>query len=432
MSNNLTAGGHPAGRSGAFASLHTPNYRRYFAAQLASLVGTWMQGIALPWLVYEQTGAGSTLGVVVAVQSAPVLLLAPYGGVVVDRIDTRRLLMLTQAAQGGLALVLGVLTLAGAVRIWMIVPIALGSGLAQAFDNPARQSIVMELVGPADLRNAISLNSVTINVARAVGPAIAAGVIATVGVGDCFLANAASFGCVIFVLATLNRAAMRTVEPQPRGRGQLRLGLAYVRRTPQLYTPLIMMALVGTLSYNYPVTLLLLARQSFHGGATTYSALTIALGSGAVVSGLAVAARAKTGLAACALATAEYGATTLLAAFAPNLPVELFALFISGLGYVAFNSIGNSTLQLACEPAMRGRVMGLWSVAFQGSTVIGSPVAGFVGQELGARWALALGGLAALAATAVCVVSARLAAVRPARTAAPLAELSGIGEQEHA
>jgi MFS family permease len=413
-------------RGGVFASLHGPNYRRYFAAQVFSLVGTWMQGIALPWLVYEQTHAGATLGVVIAVQSLPVLLLAPYGGVVVDRMDTRRLLMITQTVQGALALVLGVLTLAGSVRIWMVVPIALGSGLAQAFDNPARQSIVMELVGREELRNAISLNSVTINIARAVGPAIAAGVIATVGVGDCFLANSASYACVIVVLATLDRTAMRKVERQPRERGQLRLGFAYVRRTPQLYTPLIMMALIGTLSYNYPVTLLLLAKQDFHGGATTYSALTIALGAGAVLSGLVVAARAKVGLAACALATAEYAATTLLAAFAPTLPVELLALFISGIGYIAFNSIGNSTLQLACEPAMRGRVMGLWSVAFQGSTVIGGPIAGLIGQELGARWALATGALAAWAATVLCVVVARTTSARTAGVTAQ-EELSPAG-----
>lgn len=400
-----------ASRGGIFASLYITNYRRYFLAQLCSIIGTWMQLIALPWLVYEETSSGTTLGLIVAAQSLPVLLLAPYGGVVVDRMDTRRLLIFTQSAQGAMALVLGVLTLAHVVRIWMIVPIALGYGLAQAFDNPARQSVVMELVGSADVRNAISLNSVTINIARAVGPAIAAGVIATIGVSDCFLINAASFASVIFVLITIDRASMGKVEPQTRGRGQLRLGLAYVRRTPELYTPLIMMALIGTLAYNYPVTLLLMAKQVFQGDATTYSALTIALGSGAVLSGLWVAARGKVGLAACALATGEYAATTLLASFAPNLPVALIALFVSGLGYVAFNSIGNSTLQLACEPSMRGRVMGLWTVAFQGSTAVGSPVVGFLGQDLGARWSLAVGALAAWVATGICVVvAARLGA----------------------
>jgi MFS family permease len=190
------------------------------------------------------------LGVIVAVESLPVLLLAPYGGVVVDRMQTRRLLLLTQSVQGTMALLLGVLTLTHVVHLWMIVPIALGSGISSAFDNPARQALVMELVGPAELRNAISLNSVTINVARAVGPGLAAGVIAAVGVGECFVVNATSFACVIVVLASLNRSAMAHVSPQPRGRGQLRLGLAYVRRTPQLLTPLIMMALIGTVAYN--------------------------------------------------------------------------------------------------------------------------------------------------------------------------------------
>jgi MFS family permease len=362
-----------------------------------------MQQIALPWLVYEKSGAGSVLGLVVAVQSLPVLLLAPYGGLVVDRVDVRRLLMLTQLVQGAMALLLGVLAMTRLADIAMIVPVALGTGLAQAFDTPARQSIVMELVGPAELRNAISLNSVMINVARAVGPAVAAVVIAAIGVGACFLADAASFGCVVVCLATLDRAAMHSITPQPRAPGQLLSGLAYIRRTPELSTPLLMMALIGTLSYNYPVTLLLLAKQTFHGGATTFSALTIALGSGAILGGLWVAARGKIGLAACAVATGEYAVMTLLAAFAPSLSVTVAALCASGVGYVAFNSIGNSTLQLKCEPAMRGRVMGLWTVAFQGSTVIGSPIAGFIGQAAGPRWALGTGALAACAATLICV-----------------------------
>ncbi|HTX01629.1 MAG TPA: MFS transporter, partial [Acidimicrobiales bacterium] len=261
----------PAGST--FSSLRNRNYRKYFSGQVISLIGSWMQMIALPWLVYERTRSGTDLGLVVAVQSLPVLLLAPYGGVVVDRMDKRRLLMITQSTQGVLALVLGVLTLTHDVQIWMIVAIALGAGLAGAFDNPARQSIVLELVGKDDLRNAVSLNSVTINTARAVGPVFAAGVIALLGVGVCFVVNAASFGAVILALATLDRSRLRPTQRQRRERGQLRSGLAYAAHDPELRTPLLMMALVGTLAYEYPVSLALFAHQTFHGGASTYSFL---------------------------------------------------------------------------------------------------------------------------------------------------------------
>jgi MFS family permease len=417
----------PAGAT--FSSLHNRNYRNYFIGQVISLIGSWMQMIALPWLVYERTRSGTALGLVVAVQSLPVLLLAPYGGVVVDRMDKRRLLMITQSSQGALALVLGVLTLTHSVQIWMIVVIALGAGLAGAFDNPARQSIVLELVGKSELRNAVSLNSVTINTARAVGPAVAAAVIATLGVGECFVVNAASFGAVILALATLDRSRMHPTQRQRRERGQLRSGLAYVAADRELRTPLIMMALVGTLAYEYPVSLVLFAHQTFHGGASTYSFLTTALGAGAVLGGLWVAGRGGTGIRACALATGEYAVTTLVVAVAPTLPVAIVALFASGLGYIAFNSVGNATLQLASRPEMRGRVMGLWSVAFQGSTLVGSPIVGFVGEHAGARFGIVLAATAALAATATAVAALVVAARSQAAAVLPAADQGALAEQ---
>jgi MFS family permease len=382
-----------------FSSLRNPNYRRYFVGQVLSLVGSWMQMIALPWLIYERTGSGTDLGVIVALQSLPILLLAPYGGVVVDRMDKRRLLTITNMIQGVLALTLGALTFTHTVQIWSIVVVALGLGLCTAFDNPGRQAIVLELVGSGELRNAVTLNSVTINVARAVGPAIAAGVIASIGVGACFMVNAASFAAVIVALRTLNVAELRPSTPQPRTRGQLRSGIGYAAKTPELRTPLLMMALIGTLSYEYQVTLAQFARHTLHGGASTYSFLTTALGLGAVICGLWVAARGKTGLLACGIATGEYAVTTALVAIAPTLPFALIALFSSGLGYIAFNTTSNSTLQLNCDPTMRGRVMALWAVMFQGSTVIGSPIAGYVGETAGPRWAIGMAAAAAACAT---------------------------------
>jgi MFS family permease len=253
------------GDAGMFSALHNRNYRKYFTAQVVSLIGSWMQLIALPWLVYDRTRSGTALGLIVAVESLPVLVLSPYGGLVVDRTDKRRLLMATQGVQGACALVLGALTVTGTVKIWMIVAIALVSGVASAFDGPARQAIVLELVDKSELRNAVSLNSITINIARAVGPALAAGVIAALGIGECFLVNSASFAVVIVALARLDRAAMSPSTRQRRQAGQLRSGLAYVANNPELRAPLLMMALIGTIAYEYPVSLAILARQSFHG-----------------------------------------------------------------------------------------------------------------------------------------------------------------------
>jgi MFS family permease len=391
-------------RGRTFAALEVPNFRRYFYGQVVSLVGSWMQSIALPWLVLERTGSGTDFGLVVAVQYLPVMLLGAYGGLIVDRFDKRRLLIGTQAAQGLIAVLLGILAVLGTVEIWMLVAVALVIGLVGTVDNPARQSLVQELVGRDSLRNAVTLNSVTVNSARAVGPALAAGMIAFVGVSACFFTNAVSFAAVIVALWSMDRSALRSAARAPRERGQVRAGVAYVWARSELRTPLLMMMLVGTLAYEFPVSLALLAKQTLHGGASTYSLLTVALGAGAVAAGVWVAGRGRTGLSPVAIATAELGIAMLATAVAPNVAAAVVMLFLAGLGYLAFNAIGNSTIQLACEPAMRGRVMALWTMWFQGSTVIGSPIIGYVGQHLSARWAVALGGVAALLASMVAVV----------------------------
>ena len=279
-----------------FASLAIPNYRRYISGQAVSLVGTWMQMAAQAWLVLTLTGSATTLGVVIALQTLPVLLLGPYGGVIADRVDKRRLMVILQAAMGVQALVLGVLTVTGAVELWEIGVLALLLGLNNAFENPARQSFMLEMIGPENLRNAVSLNSVLVNVARTIGPAVAGILIATVGEGVCFLVNAASFVAVIASLSTLDRTALHPTKPTPRAPGQLREGLRYVRRTPELGIPLLMMALVGCLAYEFQVTLPVMAKQGLHLGATGYGFMTSAMGVGAVVGGLLVAAKGKVGL----------------------------------------------------------------------------------------------------------------------------------------
>jgi MFS family permease len=396
-----------------FAALAIPNYRRYIAGQSVSLIGTWMQMAAQSWLVLTLTGSATTLGVVVALQTLPVLLLGPYGGVIADRVDKRRLTVVLQIAMGVQALVLGLLTVTGSVRLWEIGALALLLGLNNAFENPARQAFMLELVGPESLRNAVSLNSVLVNVARVIGPAAAGILIATVGEGVCFLINAASFVAVVISLMTLDRRAISPSPPSGREPGQLREGLRYVRRTPELGVPLLMMALVGCLAYEFQVTLPVMARQGLHVGATGFGFMTAAMGVGAVVGGLFVAARGKTGLPTLVLAATAFGVVLLFACLAPSLPVELFALALAGGASIAFMSTGNSTLQLGAAPSMRGRVMALWFVAFQGSTPIGGPIVGWVMAQAGARVGLGVGG-------GTCLVVAMLGLLALRRLAPPL------------
>ncbi|TMM04881.1 MAG: MFS transporter [Actinobacteria bacterium] len=379
--------------------------------QAVSLIGTWMQMTAQSWLVLSLTHSGAALGAVVALQTLPVLLLAPYGGVIADRLDKRKLMIALQSAMGIQALVLGLLTVTGLVRVWQIGLLAALLGLNNAFENPARQSFMLEMVGPDHLRNAVSLNSVLVNVARAVGPAVAGLLIATVGDGVCFLINAGSFVAVIGSLATMDQGALNPTPPAPRARGQLREGLRYVRSTPALAVPLLMMAAVGCLTYEFQVSLPVMASRGLHAGATGFGFMTAAMGIGAVVGGLLVAARGKTGTRPLVFAASAFGLAMAMAALAPSLSFELFALGLAGGASISFMATGNSTLQLNAAPAMRGRVMSLWFVAFQGSTPIGGPIVGGVMELFGARAGLGLGAI-----TCFVVALCGYAALRATRT----------------
>jgi MFS family permease len=395
-----------------FAALSVPNYRRYYTGQAISLTGTWMQMTAQAWLVLTLTHSSTALGVVIALQTLPVLLLTPYGGVVADRGDKRKIMVALQSAMGVQALILGLLTVTGNVRVWEIGLLALVLGVNNAFENPARQSFMLEMVGSDHLRNAVSLNSVLVNVARTVGPAVAGILIATVGDGICFLANAASFVAVVASLITMDRAALRPSPSAPRTPGQLREGFAYVRRTRELAVPLLMMAAVGCLTYEFQVSLPVMASRGLHAGATGFGFMTAAMGVGAVLGGLGLAARGKTGLLPLVLAAWIFGIAVTLAALAPSLGLELVALALTGAASIAFMATGNSTLQLNAAPSMRGRVMSLWFVAFQGSTPIGGPIIGFVMGVLGARAGLGVG-----AVTCLLVAAAGLMAWRRQRGA---------------
>ncbi len=404
-----------------FAALSNRNFRKFYIGQAVSMIGTWMEQVAQSWLVLTLTNSGFALGLVVALQTLPVLLGAPYAGVIADRVDKRKLLLGTQTVMGSLSVVLGLLVVTHSVQLWMVYVLAFALGCANAVDNPTRQSFVLEMVGPEHLRNAVTLNSVMVNAARAVGPAVAGTLIAVVGVGICFLLNAGTFAAVLFALATMDVKSLRPSPVAPRTKGQLRQGLNYVRDTPDLWIPLVMMGVIGMLAYEFQVVLPIVARETYHGGAQAYGFMTAAMGVGAVCGGLVVAARGVTGVKPLISAAVTFGAAILLAAAAPNIYVACAALLLVGAGSVTFLAVGNATLQLGATPTMRGRVMALWAVAFLGSTPIGGPVAGYVSEQFGGRAGLIMGGVACWVAAAGAFLLVRRLARRgpPGRVVSP-------------
>jgi MFS family permease len=384
-----------------FSSLHVRNYRLYFIGQVVSVSGSWMQRVAQSWLVLHLTGSGVALGVASALQFLPILLFGAWAGLVADRMDKRQVLMVTQPLMGFLALILGVLTLTGLVQLWMVFLMALLLGAVTAIDNPARQSFVMELVGRRQVTNAVSLNSAVFTSARVVGPAIAGVLIAVVGTGWCFVVNAASFGAVLTALVAMNAEQLERAQRPLRARGQLMEGLRFVWSRPDLSTPLALLAVVGTLALNFTVILPVLARDTFHGDASTYGTLLSVLGAGSLVGALVTASRREPSVPLLVGALGLFGLFMLGAAAAPTLPLEIAALIPMGLAAVAFQTTTNSLIQLRSEPALRGRVMALYSVVFLGTTPIGAPVVGWVAQHFGPRAGLGLGGTAVLVAALV-------------------------------
>jgi MFS family permease len=384
-----------------FSSLAVRNFRLYFAGQLISLSGTWMQSVAQALLVLKLTGSGTSLGLVTALQFLPVLLFGPVGGLVADRFDKRRVLYVSNTAAGLLALALGLLIASGDVRLWMVYGLAGGLGLVNTFDNPTRQTFILELVGNDRLTNAVTLNSVTVNLARVIGPALAGVLVVSVGLSTCFFFNAGSYVAVIIALAFMRPDELHPGPRNPRAKGQLAEGFRYVRRTPGLFVPLLMMAVIGTLAYEFQVILPLLAEFTFHGGDGAYATMSVCQGAGAVAGGLFTASRQRTSPTALASAAVAFGVLILAVALAPTLLIADLLLIAMGAVSITFLALGNTTLQLAAAPEMRGRVMALWAVAFLGTTPIGGPIVGWIGEHIGPRYGLGLGGVAALLAGAL-------------------------------
>jgi MFS family permease len=380
------------GRS--FDSLSVPNYRRYFAGQVVSLSGNWMQTVAALWLILSLTDSGVAVGLTTALQFLPMLLFGAWGGLLADRFPKRGLLMVTQALMALPALGLFAVTEAGVVAPWMVYLAVLSMGAVNAVDNPTRQSFVIEMVGADRVVNAVSLNSVIVQSARIAGPAIAGLLIAAFGVGPCFAVNALTFAAMIVALWQMDPAQLRAAPVSGREPGAIRAGLRYVRRTPELAVPLALMALVGTFGFNFQVVLPMLARFSFDGGAGVYAALVSAMGVGSVAGALAIGAQGRTGPRLIAAAALAFGGAAGLAAAMPSMALEIPVLALLGAAAVIFAATVNSTLQLAVEPAMRGRVMALYSVVFLGSTPIGGPLAGWLSQAYDPRAALLMAAVA--------------------------------------
>jgi MFS family permease len=384
---------------GTFHSLRVRNFRLFLGGQLLSTIGTWMQGVAAPWLVLQLTNSGVALGIDAALGSLPILLFGVWGGVIADRFDNRKVQIATQLAYAVLAFALFVLAATDVVQVWQVYLLSFLGGLVSAVDMPTRQTFYLEMVGPDDLTNAMSLNTATFTGARILGPMIAGAMIATVGTAAVFLVNGISYLAVVGALLAMRPSELHPRVRAPRARGQVREGIRYVWRTPGLRLPMLVMAVVFTFAFNFAVLIPLLAVRSFGGDAGTFGALLALMGVGSLVAALVMAGRSsRANSRNLALLALAFGGLSTLLAVAPTFGVAgLVMPFLGGAG-IAFAITGNATLQLTSSPRLRGRVMALYTVVFIGSSPIGGPIAGWVGERIGPRVGLAMGGALAIGA----------------------------------
>ncbi|HZE32519.1 MAG TPA: MFS transporter [Actinoallomurus sp.] len=413
-----------------FRSLRNRNYRLFATGQVVSNSGTWMQRVAQDWLILNLThGSGTALGITTGLQFLPLLLFGLYGGVLADRFPKRRILMITQAVMGVLALLLGVLALTGTAQVWHVYALAFGLGVATVVDNPTRQTFAVEMVGPNDLSNAIALNSAIFNTARIVGPAIAGVLIAAIGTGPVFIVNAASFGAVMLGLYLMREDELYIREPVPRAKGQLREGLRYVRERRDLVMLLIIVFFVAAFGMNFQMTTALMSREVFHSGASSFGLASTMLAVGAVSGSLLAARRKRPRMRLMLIAAAFFGVLEIVSGVMPNYGLFLVMLVPTGVALLTFNTTANAVMQLSVPAWMRGRVMGLYMLVFAGSSPIGAPLLGWLAEVFGPRSGLVIGGIVSLAAvTGVVAVMAPRPALEALRLRPRMAE--GLGDAE--
>ncbi|MEU4268683.1 MFS transporter [Streptomyces sp. NPDC026092] len=406
---------HTRGRGETFSSLRIRNYRLFFTGAIVSNTGTWMARITQDWLVLSLTGSATAVGITTALQFLPMLLFGLYGGVLADRYPKRQILLITQAALGLCGLALAVLTLSGHIQVWHVYLVAFLLGMVTVVDNPTRQSFVSEMVGPDQLRNAVSLNSANFQSARLVGPAVAGLLIATIGSGWSFLLNGLFFLAPLTGLLLMRPAEFHKVERAPRGKGQLREGLRYVAGRPELIWPIVLVGFIGTFGFNFPIWLTAFSEEIFHVGAGTYGFLNTLLAAGSLAGALFAARRGSTRLRTLVVAAVVFGVLEITAALSPAF--WLFALLLVPIGMfgLTVNITANSAVQLATDPAMRGRVMSLYMMVFAGGTPFGAPLLGWITDTYGPRVGFATGGLVSLvAAGTIGLILARVGGLKMA------------------
>jgi MFS family permease len=399
--------------SPTFASLHVPNYRRYFTGMAVSNTGSWMQRVAQDWLVLQLSGGSAvTLGVTTALQFGPIVVLSSLGGVLADRYDKRKLLFLTNTVMGVLAAVLGLLVLTDVAAVWHVYLLAAALGVAASLDTPARQAFVVEMVGRKDLPNAVGLNSASFNGGRIVGPAVAGFLIEAFGgdTGWVFLINALSYLAPVIALKRMRPEELHVSERAPRGKGQLREGVRYVRGRPDLLAVLFVIFMLGTFGLNFQITNALMATQEFHRGAGEYGLLGSAIAVGSLAGALLGARRTEVRVRLVVLGAVAFGVMEVVAGVMPTYVWYAAALPATGVTALLTTTAANSVMQLSVAPAMRGRVMALYITVLFGGTPAGAPIIGWLAQEYGPRWSLIAGGL-------ITAASALLAAVVLARRA---------------
>jgi MFS family permease len=401
--------------SPTFRSLKVRNYRLFAAGQIISLSGTWGQRVAQDWLVLELSGnSGVALGITTGLQFLPVLLFGLYGGVLADRYDKRKLLIGAQAAMGVLALVLALLDLSGAVQLWHVYALAFALGLASVVDTPVRQAFVVEMVGPDDLPNAVSLNSATFNSARIIGPAVAGIAIAAVGTGWVFAANALSYVAVLAGLRAIRTSELFPSNRLERAKGQLREGLAYVRERPNLLVPMVLVFMVGTFGLNFQITLALVVKEVFGRSAGSYGLLSAFLAVGSLLGALASARRSgpprqRTLFAAVLV----FGLLEVAVGLAPTYELMALLLVPTGMAVLTFTTTANAIIQLGSAPQVRGRVMALYVLVFLGGTPAGAPLIGALAEAFGPRSSIVAGGvITALSGVVAAVVMTRVRRLR--------------------
>ncbi|MEU6552972.1 MFS transporter [Streptomyces sp. NPDC046915] len=403
----------PRRKSSMFSSLKIRNYRLFFIGQVVSNTGTWMQRIAQDWLVLSLTGSSAAVGITTALQFLPMLLFGLYGGVLVDRLPKRPTLLVTQASMAVTGLALAALTLTGQVQVWHVYLAAFAVGLATVVDNPARQSFVSEMVGPEQLQNAVSLNSANFQSARLVGPAVAGVMITGVGTGWAFLFNGLSFVAPIAGLLLMRARELHVVDRAPRGKGQLREGLRYVAGRPDLIWPIVLVGFIGTFGFNFPVWLSAYADDVFHAGAGAYSLFNTLMAVGSLFGALLAARRGTARLRVLIAAAAAFGALEIVAALAPSYWLFALLMIPIGIAGLTVNVTANTAVQMATDPAMRGRVMALFMMVFMGGTPLGAPVVGWITDTYGPRVGFVLGGVvSAAAAVTIGLVLARIGGLR--------------------